>query len=270
MYFQLPDFSQARLLVVGDVMLDQYWRGPSERVSPEAPVPIVKVEDRSDYPGGAGNVALNAAALGCQVKLIGCIGDDDAGKRLTTQLHAANIECHFHHFDQLPTITKLRILSQNQQLLRLDFEQASSKPASITLWETSYQTLLQQVDMLILSDYGKGLLNEAPRLIEWAQAAQVPVCVDPKRADFQHYRAASIITPNMKEFQQAVGPCSTEDEIECKARALLEQCDIDALLITRSEKGMCLIQQNQSVIDIPTYAREVFDVTGAVTRSLPY
>jgi len=259
----LPDLSQASVLIVGDVMLDRYWFGDAARISPEAPVPVVNIHQTQERPGGAGNVALNIAALGAKATLIGLSGDDEAGQTLDQQLTASGVEHAIHRLPHMPTITKLRVLSRHQQLIRMDFEKTF--PAfDVNILLDAYRKALPKASLVILSDYNKGTLCCTGELIALAKAASVPVLVDPKGQDFSIYRGASLITPNFKEFEKIVGPCRTKEEIAEKGQTLLQDHQIDALLLTRGEAGMTLIQQNlQEVIHLPAHAREVFDVTGA-------
>lgn len=262
MDIQLPNFSKASVLVIGDVMLDRYWFGDTGRISPEAPVPVVKILQQDERPGGAGNVALNIATLGAKVTLVGITGNDDASKVLAQQLETANVTHSLHQLDNIPTITKLRIISRHQQLIRLDFEEkfpAFDSQALISL----YKQHLLQANLVILSDYNKGTLNCIDELIQLARAANIPVLVDPKGTDFSIYRHANIITPNLKEFEAIVGPCESEQNIAAKGQQLLIDLDIDTLLLTRGERGMTLLQQNKEPVHLPARAREVFDVTGA-------
>jgi D-beta-D-heptose 7-phosphate kinase/D-beta-D-heptose 1-phosphate adenosyltransferase len=259
---QLPDFTKNSVIVIGDIMLDRYWFGDAARISPEAPVPIVKIKQSDERPGGAGNVALNIAALGTPVTLIGITGNDDAAQILTQQLTAANVQHAIHRLSNMPTITKLRVISRHQQLLRLDFEEKFPLFDSTILIE-SFKEHLAHASLVILSDYNKGTLSCAPELIQLAKAANVPVLVDPKGSDFTPYHGADIITPNFKEFETIVGACHTEQDILNKGRQLLSQHNIATLLLTRGEQGMTLIQQNEEEIHLPAHAREVFDVTGA-------
>lgn len=259
---QLPDFQTARVLVFGDVMLDRYWHGPTSRISPEAPVPVVNIQDIENRAGGAGNVALNIATLGGHATLASVVGEDDNGQCLSSLLEQQQVTCEFLTSHDVPTITKLRVLSRHQQLIRLDFEQ----PQYTLNLDPLYQTFAKQVNefgAVILSDYGKGTLQNPAQLIELAQKAGVPVLVDPKGKDFSKYKGATLITPNFSEFEGAVGACPDEATLERKARELLEQCQLTAVLITRSEKGMTLIERDAPAFHLPTKAREVFDVTGA-------
>jgi D-beta-D-heptose 7-phosphate kinase/D-beta-D-heptose 1-phosphate adenosyltransferase len=258
----LPSFNQARVLVVGDVMLDRYWYGATKRISPEAPVPVVKVEERVDKPGGAANVAMNIASLGAHTLLLGCVGNDEAADELETMLHAAHVNTELLRHADSPTITKLRVLSHHQQLIRLDFEQTQGQSAHQELIKP-FQKLLAQFNVVVLSDYGKGTLRDPQPLIQAAVAANIPVLVDPKRLDFQAYRGATLVTPNRGEFEAVVGPCADEQTLIAKGTKLLKECDIQGLLITRGEQGMTLITQNHEPLHLPAYAREVYDVTGA-------
>lgn len=257
----LPEFTRANVLVIGDVMLDRYWFGDTSRISPEAPVPVVKIDSTDNRPGGAGNVALNIAALGATVTLLGITGKDEAGKILEEQLAAAAVQHDLCQLSDIPTIVKLRVISRHQQLLRLDFED-KLRPVSKNVLLERYETKLKQANLVILSDYNKGTLSDTPALIQAARAAGVPVLVDPKGTDYRIYRHANIITPNYKEFEAVVGSCHSEQAILEKGRALLNEHQIECLLVTRGEMGMTLITAD-SVTHLPAYAREVFDVTGA-------
>jgi len=257
----LPDFSTASVLVIGDVMLDRYWFGDTSRISPEAPVPIVKIDGTDNRPGGAGNVALNIAALGAKTMLLGIVGNDEAAAILSQQLSAASVTHDLCRQDTLSTIIKLRVISRHQQLLRMDFEEKIIADYQDSLVDR-FKKHLGQANLVILSDYKKGTLSDPQSLIQLARAANVPVLVDPKGQDFSIYQHANIITPNYKEFEAVVGHCQNEQEILDKGRALLAKYQIDTLLVTRGEDGMTLIQQDDSR-HLPAYAREVLDVTGA-------
>lgn len=259
---QLPHFSQASILVVGDVMLDRYWSGDAQRLSPEAPVPVVHIKTVNERPGGAGNVALNIAALGANVTLLGTLGDDDTAHRLLDQLTAAGVQCDISTLPGRQTITKLRVLCRHQQLIRLDFEEKYPVLATDPL-PVLYKKHLKNSDLVVLSDYNKGTLTSASYFIQQAKALGIPVIVDPKGTDFERYRGADIITPNMKEFEEIVGPCQDEEDILQKAHAFLNQYAITSLLLTRGEQGMTLIQKDTECYHLPATAREVFDVTGA-------
>ncbi|MDX2424188.1 MAG: bifunctional D-glycero-beta-D-manno-heptose-7-phosphate kinase/D-glycero-beta-D-manno-heptose 1-phosphate adenylyltransferase HldE [Amphritea sp.] len=258
----MPPLNKAQVLVVGDLMLDRYWHGPTSRISPEAPVPVVKVDQREDRPGGAANVALNITALGGGVSLVGIVGEDEAGQALQQQLESARVNCQFCHSQQEPTITKLRVLSRHQQLIRLDFEERFGADHG-ALVQQQVEALLGNVGVLVLSDYDKGTLSDPQSLINAARKAGVPVLVDPKGTDFERYRGATLLTPNMGEFEAVVGACQSEQELVEKAQLLVQQLGLEAILVTRSEKGMTLIKPGQNEVHFPAHAREVFDVTGA-------
>ncbi|EGW53174.1 bifunctional D-glycero-beta-D-manno-heptose-7-phosphate kinase/D-glycero-beta-D-manno-heptose 1-phosphate adenylyltransferase HldE [Candidatus Endoriftia persephone] len=262
MSIEIPSFEQARILVVGDVMLDRYWHGEAVRISPEAPVPVVRVGEEEQRPGGAGNVALNVAALGSNAMLAGIIGDDEPGRMLGDILDAAGVDCRFEYLDGLPTITKLRVVSRHQQLIRLDFEDDFPAAGSELLLEAC-RAVIEEVDLLLLSDYAKGTLQDIQGLIELARQHGKPVLVDPKQQDFSLYRGATLLTPNLAEFESVVGPCRDQEELVSKGQALIRQHDLQALLITRGEQGMSLLQRDLEPRHMPTHAREVFDVTGA-------
>ena len=259
---QIPEFGAANILVVGDLMLDRYWHGDTSRISPEAPVPVVRVGEIEERAGGAGNVALNIAALGANAAVIGLTGQDEAADALARTLLQAGVECHFERLAGFPTVTKLRVLSRHQQLIRLDFEDGFPGYDVAGLLQR-FQEHVADVDVVVMSDYCKGALRAADRLIAIARAAGKPVVIDPKGSDFSHYRGATVMTPNMSEFEAVVGHCASDEEVVSKGEALREQLQLDALLITRSEKGMTLLEQGLEPLHIPTKAREVFDVTGA-------
>jgi D-beta-D-heptose 7-phosphate kinase / D-beta-D-heptose 1-phosphate adenosyltransferase len=261
MKLSMPRFDSAPVLVVGDVMLDRYWHGPTHRISPEAPVPVVKVDQIEDRPGGAGNVALNIAALGAPAWLVGVTGDDEAALSLRQRLNAAGVYCDFQAHPELPTITKLRVMSRHQQLIRLDFEERFNTDGAALL--ESVRGLIGKVKVMILSDYGKGALVNHQELIALAREAGVPVLADPKGKDFSIYRGATLITPNLSEFEAVVGECATEQVLVDKGMALIDELNLDAILVTRSEQGMTLLCRGQSALHLPARAREVFDVTGA-------
>lgn len=258
----LPAFEQAKVLVVGDVMLDRYWHGASSRISPEAPVPVVKVSQKDDRPGGAANVALNMAALGAQVSLIGVIGKDEAGEILQQRLQAAKVSTSFQISASHPTVTKLRVTSRHQQLLRMDFEEKFDAADANQIFNKTRHQLIQ-AGLLVLSDYAKGTLQDCQSLIALAKSVGVPVLVDPKGTDFDMYKGASLLTPNLAEFEAVVGHCPDEASLVAKGNALIARLNIEALLITRGEHGMTLLRPNQPELHLPARAREVFDVTGA-------
>ncbi len=258
----LPDFSSSRTLVVGDLMLDRYWSGGAERVSPEAPVPVVQISEIEERPGGAGNVALNVASLGGGVALLGVVGGDEEGRALQKLLSGNGVECLFQVEEEIRTSTKLRVLSRHQQLIRLDFEDRLA-PASFQPMIEQFAEQLPQCGAVVLSDYGKGTLDEIQTMIEMARAAGKEVLVDPKGSDFSRYRGATLMTPNLSEFEAVVGKCSGSEEIVERGEKLRQQLGMDALLVTRGEEGMTLLCEGEGPFHHPTYAREVYDVTGA-------
>lgn len=258
----LPDYSNAGVLIIGDVMLDRYWYGPTGRISPEAPVPVVKVEQNEERPGGAANVAMNIASLGGQAHIIGLTGMDEPAQVLSDKLTSLNVTCDFVALPDYPTITKLRVLSRGQQLIRLDFEDKFENTDPQLILSRMAQAL-PQVKAVILSDYAKGALEHVQQFIQTARAAGVPVFIDPKGADFERYRGATLLTPNMSEFEQVVGKVKTNEELVTKGEALIEQFDLEALLVTRSENGMTLLRRGMDPFHLPTQAKEVYDVTGA-------
>ena len=261
----IPDFALARVLVAGDVMLDRYWQGPTGRISPEAPVPVVRIQKDETRPGGAANVALNIASLGGAARLLGVVGRDEAAQKLRSALSAAQVQPDFVETASCPTITKLRILSRNQQLIRLDFEESLAVAGVFdrALYLARFKAALAEAEVVILSDYGKGTLADAEALIAAARAANRPVLVDPKGSDWRPYRGATLITPNLSELEAVVGPCPDEATIVAKGTRLRDELGLEALLVTRSENGMTLLAPNAPPLHLPTVAREVFDVTGA-------
>jgi D-beta-D-heptose 7-phosphate kinase/D-beta-D-heptose 1-phosphate adenosyltransferase len=259
---QIPFFDNAKVLVVGDLMLDRYWHGPTSRISPEAPVPVVRVDEIEERPGGAGNVALNIAMLGAQCTLLGLTGDDEAADALEKRLVSSGVNTKFVRMNENATITKLRVMSRHQQLIRLDFEDGFID-SDITELEKEFNDLLDQHDIVVCSDYGKGCLRNIQFFINMCKKKKIPVLVDPKGGDFNKYRGASLITPNLSEFEDVVGECRNDDELVSKANQLCKECDLKALLITRSEKGMTLLESGSDALHLPTHAREVYDVTGA-------
>lgn len=258
----LPPFEKAKVLVVGDVMLDRYWGGSTGRISPEAPVPVVRINQIEDRPGGAANVALNIAALGGSVQLAGIVGTDEAAAALHMGISTLGVEPKWLTVEGKPTITKLRVLSSNQQLIRLDFEETFAREQSQALLAQS-EALLDDCKVLVLSDYAKGAIDQPQAFIAKARAKGIRVLVDPKGSDFGRYAGASLITPNMSEFEAVVGSVSSETDLVAKAQALISEHQLGAILVTRSEKGMTLITSEGDELHIPTMAREVYDVTGA-------
>lgn len=259
---QLPNFDNVRVLVVGDVMLDRYWSGNTSRISPEAPVPVVHIQEIEERPGGAGNVALNIAALGSQVSLLGICGADHTSHVLEDKLTAAGVQCYLQRISGMPTVTKLRVLSLHQQLIRLDFEEPAYQFDDSAIL-TAFAEQLPKTDVVILSDYAKGSLRCAQKLITQARQANIPIFVDPKGRDFDAYHGATLLTPNRKEFETVVGPCHDEQELINKGTQLLRDKNLQALLITRGEQGMTLIRDGKPELHLPAHAREVYDVTGA-------
>jgi D-beta-D-heptose 7-phosphate kinase/D-beta-D-heptose 1-phosphate adenosyltransferase len=248
--------------VAGDLMLDRYWSGATRRISPEAPVPVVHVCDREDRPGGAANVALNLAALGCCTSLAGVTGDDEAADILAIRLADAGIAARLHRRRDIPTVTKLRVLSQHQQLIRLDFE-ASLAPHDEDPLPALVSELLADCDLLLLSDYAKGTLADPLPLIAAARAQGKPILIDPKGRDFGRYRGATLLTPNRAELEAVVGPWADDVGLVAKGQRLREDLNIQALLVTLGERGMLLLRAEQEALHLPTRAREVYDVTGA-------
>jgi len=259
---ELPAFERAQVLVVGDLMLDRYWHGDTSRISPEAPVPVVRVGNAEERPGGAGNVALNVAALGAQATVLGLTGEDEACEALRHMLQTAGVTCEFEQLPGSATVTKLRVLSRHQQLIRLDFEDGFNNHDGSALLKR-FKGRLAQAGVVVLSDYGKGTLRNIPAFIQAAREKNIPVLVDPKGRDFEPYRGATLITPNMHEFETVVGSCHNDEEVAEKGAALMKKLDLQALLITRSEKGMTLLRQQHAPLHQATRAQEVFDVTGA-------
>ncbi|MEO0048252.1 MAG: hypothetical protein RLZZ410_1211 [Pseudomonadota bacterium] len=257
----IQKFHQARLLVVGDVMLDRYWFGDTERISPEAPVPVVLVSKNDERLGGAANVARNAASIGAQISILGVVGDDEPGRRIEELLEAQGVKSFLQRDPSLPTTVKLRVVARQQQLIRLDFEQAPTHEALLNKLE-QFQALLSEVDAVIFSDYGKGGLTHVTKMIEAAKVAGKVVLVDPKGDDYSRYQGATIITPNRSELRQVVGRWKDEADLTAKAQKLREDLKLQYLLLTRSEEGMSLFTA-EGVEHVKAQAREVYDVSGA-------
>ena len=253
--------SAPRILVVGDVMLDRYWFGDVSRISPEAPVPVVRVTRREERLGGAANVARNAVALGAYTGLLGVVGKDEAGDAVQELVTGLQIQSYLNRDAAIPTIIKLRVIGRQQQLLRIDFE---DPPTETVLRDklTQFNALLPEYDVIVLSDYAKGSLVNVVHMIEAARKAGKRILVDPKGDDFMRYKGASILTPNKSELRHVVGSWKTEAELTEKAQRLRGALELEALLLTRSEEGMSLYTEGE-VIHIPTIAREVYDVSGA-------
>jgi rfaE bifunctional protein kinase chain/domain len=257
----LPSFENARVLVVGDVMLDRYWFGEVSRISPEAPVPVVHVGRTEERPGGAANVARNIAALGARVSLLSVAGADEAGDSLARLLEGERVNVVLHRDGGLDTTIKLRVIGRQQQLLRIDFEtQPSHEVLASKL--ADFERMLSDADVVIMSDYGKGGLTHIARMIELCSAAGKPVLVDPKGDDYERYRNATLLTPNRSEFREVAGGWKSEEELSRKAEQLRRELNLAALLVTRSEEGMSLYREG-AVLHEPAQAREVFDVSGA-------
>ena len=257
----VPDTSAARVLVVGDVMLDRYWFGEVSRISPEAPVPVVKVERSEERLGGAANVARNVVALGARVALLSVVGTDEAGQALQRLLSEEGIESSLHQDADLSTTIKLRVIGRQQQLLRIDFENwPTHEVLRAKLMEFSDR--LPDCDVVILSDYGKGGLTHITEMIRLARAAGKRVLVDPKGEDYSRYAGATMITPNRAELREVIGKWSSEDDLARRARQLREELGLEALLLTRSEEGMTLFRA-EGVTHEAAQAREVYDVSGA-------
>jgi len=273
---KLPSLQKVHVLVVGDVMLDRYWVGNASRVSQEAPVPVVDVAHVEDRPGGAANVALNVASLGARCTLVGIVGKDDAGRILRESLSAAGVTCDFVEAEDWPTTLKLRIVSQNQQLIRTDFEQALPADYGAAVREKA-RSHLAEATALVLQDYDKGALLDPGPLLGDAAAANVPVVVDPKNKPFSTYAGADLIKPNMSEFLAAVGGSRGDDELVAKAADLCVAEDFAALVLTRGAEGMTVVEKDGRHQHIPARPADVYDVTGAgdtaaaalaITRSL--
>jgi rfaE bifunctional protein kinase chain/domain len=257
----LPVTAKSRILVVGDVMLDRYWFGDVSRISPEAPVPVVRMTRTEDRPGGAANVARNAAALGAQVSLLSVIGEDEAGDCLQRLLAESDIDAHLFRDPALQTTLKLRVIGRSQQLLRVDFEKRPQADTLAAKLQT-FAELVRDHDLVLLSDYDKGALDHVEQMIALAREAGKPVLVDPKGDDFARYAGASILTPNRGELQDIVGRWRSEDDLKARVDKLRAELRLQALLLTRSEEGMSLFT-DAGVTHEPARAREVFDVSGA-------
>jgi len=254
-------FSKTRLLVVGDVMLDRYWFGDTGRISPEAPVPVVQVEKIDERLGGAANVARNASALGAQTTILGVVGEDEAGKRVEQLLLESGVQSQLQTDGNVPTTVKLRVIARQQQLIRLDFEEAPSQ-ISLDAKLKRFKSLLPNIDIVILSDYGKGALEQVSAMNELANASKKVVLVDPKGDAYDKYKGATVLTPNRSELRQVVGQWSSEDDLTLRAQSLRKNLGLGALLLTRSEEGMTLFT-DKGTEHVRAQAREVFDVSGA-------
>lgn len=253
--------SQARVLVVGDVMLDRYWFGAVDRISPEAPVPIVRITREEERNGGAANVAYNVVTLGAQSSLLTVVGDDEASHKLEALVAGTGIRTHFGRDPELKTTVKLRVIGRQQQLLRLDFEN-TPKTEVLASQTAAFANLLPEHDVVLFSDYGKGGLAHVSDMIARARAAGKPILIDPKGTDYSRYKNASVITPNRVELQQVIGPWLDESDLQTKCQNLRQQLGLMAVLLTRSDEGMTLFD-GQGQLHVSAQAREVFDVTGA-------
>jgi rfaE bifunctional protein kinase chain/domain len=258
---EAPNLDSVRLLVVGDVMLDRYWFGDVARISPEAPVPVVRIERREARLGGAANVARNAAALGAHCGLLGVVGNDEAGDQVEQILRESSIHSYLKRDEAISTIIKLRVIGRQQQMVRIDFEEA---PSENTLRDklTQFKAILPDYDVIVLSDYNKGSLVNVAEMIRMAREAGKTVMVDPKGEDFTPYRGATMLTPNKSELKRIVGSWKTEEQLTEKAQGLRRELGLNALLLTRSEEGMSLYTDDE-VLHVHADAREVFDVSGA-------
>lgn len=261
---KIPDFTKGHVLIVGDIMLDRYWHGQTQRISPEAPVPIVQIQNVEERPGGAGNVALNIRHLGTHTTLVGIVGEDEAGIVLENKFKSVNINVHLLKYASHPTIIKLRVVSQNQQLVRLDFE----KPlitADPTPFYEQVEKHLTYCSVLVLSDYGKGTLHDPQAFIKLAKNHNptIKILIDPKGKDFSRYNNATLLTPNRKEFEIVVGPCKDDADLTEKGLNALQAHNLEAILVTRGSEGMTLITRDHPPLHLPAHTREIYDVTGA-------
>lgn len=254
--------NRTRVLVVGDVMLDRYWFGGVDRISPEAPVPVISVTDNEERVGGAANVAANVAALGARCTLLSVVGDDDAGARLTSLLSNLDIEASLHKDSESATTVKLRVVSRNQQLLRADFEQRPGHEVLVHCMD-EFRARLDETDVLVMSDYGKGGLLHIVEMIDHACAANIPVMIDPKGRDFSRYSGATLITPNRPELENAIGKWGDDAELQANVMAMISSFEIENVLLTQSDKGMTLFRKNGTSVHKAARAREVYDVSGA-------
>lgn len=258
---EAQSFKEAKVLVVGDAMLDRYWFGDANRISPEAPVPVVRVMHQEERLGGAANVALNVASVGASPSLLCVVGDDDAGHLLESRARQAGIQPVFEFDPDISTTVKLRIVARQQQMLRCDFEDTPHQEY-LSKHLTAFGQILTHHQVLVLSDYGKGGLSHIRHMIASARANRIPILVDPKGSDYDRYQGATILTPNRAELQQVVGTWKDEADLENKAQALRQRLGLTYLLLTRSEEGMTLYSE-QGSLTVPTQAREVYDVSGA-------
>ena len=261
MSLRRPDLSRAHVLVVGDVMLDRYWFGEVTRISPEAPVPVARITRTEERPGGAANVARNAAAIGVRVDLLAVVGVDEAGDGLARLLEAEGVGVQLTRDPSVKTTVKLRVIGRQQQLLRIDFETPPT-PEALEAKRAGFDARLSSANVVIFSDYAKGGLAHVDRMIVAAREAGRIVLVDPKGDEFEKYRGATVLTPNLSEFRQVAGRWTSEADLAERAQRLRKSLDLDALLVTRSEEGMTLVREGE-VLHVPTVAKEVYDVSGA-------
>jgi D-glycero-beta-D-manno-heptose-7-phosphate kinase len=261
MKMQRPDLSQAHVLVVGDVMLDRYWFGEVNRISPEAPVPVARITRTEERPGGAANVARNVAAIGGRVDLLAVVGTDEPGAALARLLEADGVHAQLTRDATVNTTVKLRVIGRQQQLLRIDFENLPA-PEALEAKRADFDARLSAAKVVIFSDYGKGGLAHVDRMIPQARSAGKIVLVDPKGDDFERYRHATVLTPNLGEFRQVAGRWNSEAELADKAEKLRQALELDAVLVTRSEEGMTLFQKD-GALHVAAVAKEVYDVSGA-------
>ena len=259
---KIQQLASARVLVIGDVMLDRYWMGDVDRISPEAPVPIVSVKHTDDRIGGAGNVARNITALGGSASLMGVVGNDAAGRKIADIAGDSGVDLQLDEQSDYETVVKLRVLSKNQQLIRADFESIPDK-STLKNMEARFGKLIGDFDVVIFSDYGKGSLADIQSLIEIAQGAGKPVLVDPKGTDFERYYGATVMTPNLAEFQAVAGSVLDEESLNVKAQEMISKFGFEKLLVTLSEKGMTLFETGNLPVHVESRHQEVFDVSGA-------
>ena len=262
MTIKLPDFFRVKLLVVGDVMLDRYWFGKVNRISPEAPVPVVAVNRSEERAGGAANVAANVVAMGARCELLSVVGDDEGGGTLGRLLDQLGVDNHLHIDDKMKTTVKVRIVSQNQQLLRSDFESLPGHDVLARCFD-DFANELPNVECVILSDYGKGGLPRIQEMIDLGVSVGVPVMVDPKGVDFSRYKRATMVTPNLAEFEAVVGKCADEQQMEERAVALIRDLELSGLLVTMGSQGARLFSPEGEMVKCESLAREVYDVSGA-------
>ena len=261
MLISKSQIADSRILVVGDVMLDRYWYGAVDRISPEAPVPVVRITREEERNGGAANVAYNVVTLGAQASLLTVVGDDEASHKLEALVAKTGIRTHFGRDADLKTTVKLRVIGRQQQLLRLDFEN-TPKNEILAGQTATFEALLPEHDAILFSDYGKGGLAHVSDMIATAKAQGKPILIDPKGSDYSRYQQATVITPNRAELQQVIGSWSNEEDLRTKAHNLRTALQLDAVLLTRSEEGMSLFDELGD-LHVSAQAREVFDVTGA-------